>query len=197
MSSAALSLALASCVLLVSATAHAQSQPSPPRACSDDGLGRRSRFVGRIDYGPRWYAQPAGAPFAFDFSFGGGYWIAATSGCESWHLRVQPEAFLDLSIFDRDPVEVRGHGGVAIGAASMLLQLSYFVGGGYGTALRADGPVFLHGPRLEAFFGAAGFEVQHGYFARASGDLHSIALHGTVDLYATIALFTGLARWAR
>lgn len=150
-----------------------------------------------MDYGPRWYAQPSGLASAFDFSFGGGYWIAATSGCEEWHLRIQPEAFLDVSIFDRDPVEVRGHGGVAIGAASMLVQLSYFAGGGYGGALRASGPVFLHGPRLEVFFGAVGVEVQHAYFARATGDLHSVALHGMVDVYATITLLTGLARWAR
>lgn len=57
--------------------------------------------------------------------------------------------------------------------------------------------MFLHGPRLEAFFGAVGVELQHGYFPRATGDLHSVALHGMVDVYATIALFTGLARWAR
>lgn len=197
MNRASLSLTLASCALLSSAAAHAQSPPSPPRACSDDGLGRRSRFVGRIDYGPRWYVRPTGAPFAFDFSFGAGYWIAATSGCEPWLLRVQPEASLDFSVFDRAPVEARGRGGVSIGAASLLVQLSYFVGGGYGSALRSDGAVLVHGPRLEAFFGAAGVELQHGYFPRAAGDLHSIALHGMIDVYATVALFTGLARWAR
>lgn len=125
----------AATITFASATASAQSAPTaPPRRCSDDGLGRHSRFVGRMDYGPRWYVQPSGLASAFDFSFGGGYWIAATSGCEEWHLRIQPEAFLDVSIFDRDPVEVRGHGGVAIGAASMLVQLSYFAGGGYGGA---------------------------------------------------------------
>lgn len=168
------------------------------RTCSDDGLGRGARFVGRIDYGARWYVRPLPAgTFSFDFSFVGGYWFVVAGRCNEWHLRLQPEVALDLSIIGNLPVEVRGRAGLAVGAGSMLVQPSYFASAAYGTALNASSFGLVHGARLEVLFGAAGVELQHGYFPRAAGDVHTVALHGLVDVYATIALFTGLARWAR
>ncbi len=187
-----IALAFASALSLFAHDARAQ------RTCSDDGLGRGSRFVGRMDYGPRWYVRPLpGGTSSFDFSFVGGYWFVLAGRCSDWHFRLQPELALDLSIIGNLPVEVRGRAGLAVGAGSMLVQPSYFASAAYGTALGASSFGFVHGARLEMLFGAAGVELQHGYFPRASGDVHTVALHGLIDVYATIALFSGLARWAR
>ncbi len=178
----------------VAFTAAARSDAS----CSSDSFGRGSRFVARMDYGPRWYVAPApGGTFSFDFSFAAGYWLAATSACEEWHLRIQPELALDLGIVGNQPVEVRGGGGVTIGAAALVLQLGYFFGGAYGTVLSAPNGGFLHGPRFELFAGVAGFTLVHGYYPRAGGDVHSMALHGMVDVIGAVRLFMGIARWAR
>jgi hypothetical protein len=186
-------------VLLLAAPSHAQSAEQREPTCSDDGLGRGSRFVGRVDYGASSYVSPTpGTPVGFDLGFVAGFWFVASNRCRPWHLRVQPELalYLEFPTTRGAPLMARGRAAVALGPASMLAQFSYVPSITYGGARGQTGFGFQNGARVEALFGAAGFEVFHGYFPSATGDIHEVGIHGLIDVFAVIYVFAGFARLA-
>jgi hypothetical protein len=187
---AAAALALGAAVALGAAPARAQS------SCSDDGLGRHHRFVGRVDYGASSYLTPTPATFVnWDLALVLGGWFVASDRCQPWHLRVQPELSLQLTIHGNTTVDPRGRLMLALGPASSLAQFSYVPGAYFGLARGVTGAGFVHALRLEVLFGAAGLELFHAV-APGPAPVHQAGFHALLDVYAVVQVFAGFGRLA-